>query len=267
MKVNIVTGGGSGIGFEIAKTMKDGLTILTGRSEGKLKEAVNNLKSIGVEADYKTCDISKAEDVAALFEFASSKGEIGNVINSAGVSGVGDDVKTTFQIDLLGAKFVIDQALKFANPKMVVVVISSMMGHAVPPNDGYNQLLIHPDQEGAVEALVQMANGDSSAAYGMSKRGTQEMVKANAEAFGAKGARIVSVSPGIIMTDMAREAAMAFPEKMQYLESVTPMHRTGTPEDVANMVAFLVSDKASFATGSDFLVDGGLTLNLSKLQG
>lgn len=266
MKVHIITGGGSGIGLEIAKRMKDGLVVISGRGEDKLIKAIKELESCGIKAEYKVCDITKKEEVKDLFNFASAKGELQNIVNSAGVSGVGDDVDTTLSIDLLGSKLIVDEAYANVNDNMVVVLISSMMGHAFPPNEAYNDFLINPDKEGAIDSLKGIANGDSSVAYSMSKRGALEMVKANAERFGEKGARIVSVSPGIIMTAMAKEAAKEYPERMAYLEKVTPAGRTGDPEDIANMVEFLVSKKASFITGSDFLVDGGLVLNLSKLQ-
>lgn len=92
------------------------------------------------------------------------------------------------------------------------------------------------------------------------------MVEEYASKFGEKGLRIVSVSQGIIMTPMAKKAAAEHKEKMDYMESVTPARRTGTPEDIAKAVRFLASDEASFITGTDLKVDGGLRLILPSLQ-
>lgn len=266
MNVHVITGGGSGIGFEIAKRFKDGIVILSGRNAEKLEKAVQSLKEDGVEADFKVCDITLSEEVHALFEFAASKGTLKTVINSAGVSGVGDNPKVTFEIDLIGAHHVVEKTYEFSSPSAVLVLISSMMGHAVPPNDAYDVFLKSPEKPESLEGLLAVCGEDSSMAYNLSKRGSLLMARDYADRFGEKNMRIVTVSPGIIMTQMAREAAESFPEKMRFLESATPMHRTGTPKDVANAVMFLISDQASFITGSDLLVDGGLALNLEKLS-
>lgn len=268
MKVNVVTGGGSGIGFSVSKSFeKDQLVIISGRTEEKLKKAVEQLAEFGVKADYKTCDISSRDSVDELLEFAKTKGDLNSVVNCAGVSGDVKNLDLVFNIDLMGSKIIVDEVYKYAEKGTVLVLIASMMGHVVPDNDSYNDYLANPDREGAKEMFHSLINGDGSAAYNFSKKGALLMVQKNAERYGEKGARIVSVSPGIIMTAMAKKAQENHPEQMKLLEDVTPMHRTGLAEDVADVISFLVSEKASFITGSDILVDGGLSLNLDKLKG
>lgn len=264
MKVHVITGGGSGMGLEFAKRIKDGLVIISGRGEEKLQKAVEELKAEGVNADYKTCDITVKDEVDDLLKYAKGKGELMTVINSAGVSGASAKAELTFKIDLLGTKIITDSAYEYLEKGGVLILLASMMGHAVPPNEAYDKYLNEISEEG-VEALAQIVQGDGNAAYNMSKRGVLLTVQNNADRFGEKGLRIMSVSPGIIMTPMAEAAAESHPEAMEFLKSVTPAQRTGKPEDVANMVEFLISDKASFMTGSDVLVDGGLKLNLSEL--
>ncbi|MDO5725148.1 MAG: SDR family oxidoreductase [Tissierellia bacterium] len=148
----------------------------------------------------------------------------------------------------------------------VVLLIASMMGHVVPPNPEYDKYLQEPDLDGAIDKLVEFTNNHSDVAYNFSKRGVHLMVRKNAQEFGKKGLRILSVSPGIIMTPMAKKAAEAHPEQMNYMKSVTPAGRNGEPEDIANAVEFLTSDKASFITGTDLLVDGGLANILPELM-
>lgn len=264
MKVHVITGGGSGMGLEFAKRIKDGLVIITGRTEEKLQDAIEELKDLGIKADYKTCDITKEDQVKELLEFAREKGDIVSIINSAGVSGASANAELTFTIDLLGTKIMTDGALEYLSEGGILVLVASMMGHAVPPNEAYDKYLNDISEE-SVQALVQVVQGDGNAAYNMSKRGVLLTVKNYADRFGEKGLRIMSVSPGIIMTPMAEAAAESHPEAMDFLKSITPAKRTGKPEDVANMVEFLISDKASFMTGSDVLVDGGLKLNLAQL--
>lgn len=264
-KVYLVTGGSSGIGLEVATRFKDGKVVITGRREQKLIESVKELKAFGVDAHYYPCDVSDAEALKGLFSYLREQGSLRAVINSAGVSGVGDDVEATLRIDLLGSALLIEEAFNLAGKDTVVVMISSMMGHVVPPSTQLDPLLSHPLAEGHLEALIAACDGRSDTAYNLSKRGVHLLVQEAADRFGKKGARIVSVSPGIILTPMAKAAAAAHPEQMAFMEQMTPCGRNGEPEDIANAVEFLVSSKASFITGTDLRVDGGLTLNMPKI--
>lgn len=264
-QVHIITGGSSGIGFECAKTFTSGAVVITGRREGKLIEAVKELKALGIDAHYKQGDISSRESVSELFTFAKDLGDIKTVVNSAGVSGVGVDARLTFEIDLLGTENLALQAKEDLARGGVVILLASMMGHIVPPNPAYDLYLANPSQEGGIDALVVAAQNKSDYAYNFSKRGVQLMAKRFAWEYGEKGLRIVSLSPGIIMTPMSIKAAEEHPEQMNYMKSMTPAGRNGVPEDIAEMVAYLASDKASFITGTDILVDGGLTLKLAEI--
>ncbi len=111
-------------------------------------------------------------------------------------------------------------------------------------------------------AVVQ---NDSDNAYNFSKKGVHMLVKKWATQFGEKGARIVSLSPGIIMTPMSELAATDHPERMAFMKQMTPAGRNGMPEDIARAIEFLVDDKSSFITGTDLLVDGGLTNRLPEI--
>lgn len=266
MKVHVITGGGSGIGFEIAKAFDDGLVIITGRTEEKLKRACEELEKTGkAKYAYKACDVSDKKSVMELLEFASEKGDLMTVVNSAGVSGVGASVEAVLNVDLKGTKFITDAAYDYLANGGVLINIASMMGHIVPVSDAYINELIEPDKEGAIEKIAGLVNGNSDNAYNFAKLGVIEMVKANAMKFGLKGLRIVSVSPGIIMTDMAKAAQNENADIMKKMVENTPAQRTGEPEDIANAVKFLASDEASFITGTDLLVDGGLSLVLKSM--
>lgn len=263
--VYIITGGSSGIGLECAKEFKDGLVLITARNEEKLIAAEKELKSEGIDVVYKSSDISDSDSVAELFKYAKSLGKIKAVINSAGVSGVGAEPKLIFNIDLVGAQNLIDKTLEYAEEGVVLLLIASMMGHVVPSNEAYDSFLENPTKEGSIDALVKIANGNSDMAYNFSKKGIHMLVEKYASEFGKKSARILSVSPGIIMTPMGEKAAAAHGDQMAYMKSMTPLLRNGKPKDVASAVAFLVDDRASFITGTDILVDGGLTLNLPEI--
>lgn len=141
-----------------------------------------------------------------------------------------------------------------------------MMGHVVPANEAYDKYLENPLEEGAIDALIGITQDKSDLAYNFSKRGVHLLMKKYTTAFGEKGGRIVSVSPGVIMTPMGEKAAAAHPEQMNYMKAMTPAKRNGKPEDIAAAVAFMADDRASFITGTDLVVDGGLAINLPKIM-
>lgn len=263
--IHIITGGSSGIGLECAKEFKDGTVLITGRNEGKLKDAEIELKEAGIDVVYKTSDISRKESIKELFDHAKSLGKIKTVVNSAGVSGGTANADLTLKIDLLGTENLIEETLDIAEENTSLILIASMMGHVVPPNPDYDKYLENPSEEGAIETLVNIVQDKADIAYNFSKRGVHLLVKKYATKFGEKGARIVSLSPGIIMTPMGEKAAADHPEQMNFMKKMTPMGRNGRPEDIANAVAFLADDRASFITGTDLLVDGGLTMKLPEI--
>ena len=263
MLINLITGGSSGIGFECAKKFVGEKLFITGRNEEKLKNACSELNALGVDADYRISDVSVASDVEALFNDITANGELGCVLNSAGISGVGVTGEKVFNIDLLGAKQVLNETLKHASDKTVLILIASIMGHTVIPNEMYDKYLKEPDLDGAYEALKFYLD-DPNQAYNFCKRGNQLMVKKHAMEFGAKGARILSISPGIIETPMSVKAMEAAGDVMKQMLSMTPAGRFGKPEEIANTVEFLKSEKASFISGSDILIDGGLLNQMIK---
>lgn len=263
--VHIITGGSSGIGLECAKRFKDGIVLITARNEERLKAAEAELIKEGIDVRYRSSDASKRESLKELFEYAKSLGKIKTVVNSAGVSGGSADAKLTLEIDLLGVDNIIKETLDIIEDKTVLILISSMMGHVVPPSPKYDHLLSNPSEEGAIDALVEVSQNNADTAYNFSKRGTHMLVKKYAMEFGKKGARIVSISPGIIMTPMGEKAAADHPERMNYMKAMTPMGRNGHPDDIASAIEFLADDKASFITGTDLLIDGGLVISLPEI--
>lgn len=264
--IHIITGGSSGIGLECAKEFKEGTVLITGRSEDKLVSAEKELKEAGIKVAYKASDISNRDSIKELFDYAKTLGKIKTVLNSAGVSGGSANTKLTLEIDLLGTENLIKETLDKAEEDTVLILIASMMGHVIPANPEYDKYLENPSLEGAIDALVEITNDKADIAYNFSKRGVHLLVKRYASEFGEKSARILSISPGIIMTPMSEKAAEDHPEQMNFMKKMTPMGRNGKPEDIASAVAFLADDRASFITGTDLLVDGGLTLKLPEIM-
>lgn len=265
-KVHIITGGNSGIGLECAKLFDEGTVIIVGIEEGQLKKATETLKENGIKTEYKVTDVTDRGALRDLFVYASNFGNLATVVHAAGVSGTIGDVMKTLQIDLVGTYNVIEESIPHVTDGTAVILISSMMGYMVDADKQYIDALKNPDNDELLNKLVSFLGEDADEAYNYAKLGVQLLAKTNATRFGRRGGRIVSVSPGIIMTEMAKKASEEHPEKMQYMESITPLRRNGTPEDIAELVKFLSSEKASFITGTDILIDGGLTLNLQSQE-
>ncbi len=105
----------------------------------------------------------------------------------------------------------------------------------------------------------------NSEAYGWSKLGIINLTKQYTTKWGNKNARIISISPGVIETPMVQTERSKNSELINNLVNLSPVKRVGLPEDITNLVEFLISDKATFITGSDFIIDGGLTTVITNL--
>lgn len=265
-KLVVITGGAGGIGTACAKTFKDKHLIITDYSEEMVNKAVEQLKKEGFEASGIACDITNKKDVEKLKDFVAKSGSFKALVHTAGVSGTIPDLKKVFDIDLVATELLVDAFYELANKDSVAVLLSSMMAHAVPPSEKYDDALTNPQEAKSFETVSQFVNGSSDIMYNFVKRGVMLLSKKNVGKWGAKGARIVTVSPGVIETPMAMKAAEEHPELMENIKKATPLGRNGKAEDVADVVHFLVSDKARFITGTDILVDGGVIENIKKMQ-
>ncbi len=265
--VYVVTGGSGGIGLEIAKSFgKRAAVIIADINDDSLAEGKNTLLEAGAEEVYTShCDVTSKEDIDALVKLALEAGNLKGVIHTAGVSGTVSNPDIVMKVDLIGTELLIEEFYEHMTPGSSMVLVASMMGYAIPANPMYDSLMVDCLQEDFLSKFV-FHQGNANNAYNFAKRGVQLLAEKWAPKFGAKGARINSLSPGIIETPMAVKAAEEHPEQMMYMRSITPIGRNGTPEDMAAITEFLCSDAAAFITGSDIRADGGLIKNLLALQ-
>ena len=210
--VCVITGGGSGMGLEAAKFMpKDKIIVISGRTMSKLENGVNELKELGYTAYAKTCDTSDRESVKELVDFCLSLGEIKNVINSAGVSpAMKGTPEGILRINALGTVYVNQEFSKVMNPGSVIVDVSSNSAYILPsiiiPKKAY--ALAETDEALFLKKLVKrasIAKGEyqqKGFAYSLSKNFVVWYAKKCAFEYGVKGIRVVSLSPGLIATDM-----------------------------------------------------------------
>ena len=255
--VYVITGGAGGIGLAAAKEFTDGIVMISDVNPAALEKGKEILEAAGIEAVTKVCDITNREQVKEMAKEAAALGNVKGVVHSAGVSGDIGRLDLVLKIDLLGTYYIIEEFLDVMGQDSSMVLIASMMADTVPPNAEQDALLLDPDQDDIIEKLIPFCNDDPHYAYDVCKRGVRLLAAKYAAAFGKKGARINSVSPGVIMTEMALKAAEEHPEQMKFMESVTPLGRNGKPEEIADVIAYLCSDKASFITGIDIKADGG----------
>ena len=270
-KVCVITGGGSGMGLEAAKFMpKDRIILLSGRTESKLQKAVAELAALGFEAYEKTCDTSNRESVKALAAYAVSLGKVTTVINSAGLSPAMADPETIVRVNALGTVYMNEEFSKIMKKGGVIVDVASNSAYVLPKfliNKKLYALADH-DEEKFVKKIVKkakLAKGDyqrSGFAYALSKNFVVWYAKKCAFEYGPKGIRVVSLSPGLIATDMgnleAKDGGM--------LIGFSTEERMGKPEELGYALATVADERNGYLAGVDVLCDGGSTNGMQEFK-
>jgi len=262
----VITGGAGGIGQTCAKAFKNQPIILTDYSQDKVEETVAKFLKEGFDISGIACDITDKKDIEKLTNYVAEKGTLKALIHTAGVSGTVKDLTKVFNIDLVATEFLVDAFYELLEKDSIAILLSSMMAHTVPPSSAYDDALANPQNADSFETVSKFVDNNSDLMYNFAKRGVQLLTIKNANKYGEKGARIVSVSPGVIETPMALKAAEEHSERMEMIKQATPLKRNGQPEDVAEVIHFLVSDAARFINSTDILIDGGVVHNIKKIQ-
>ena len=260
--VCVITGGGSGMGLAAAKFMpKDKIIVVTGRTLSKLEKAVKELEEMGYEAHAKTCDTSKREEVKALAEFAAGFGEIRNVIHSAGLSPAMAKPEQLMRVNALGTVYVNQEFSKLMPEGSVIVDISSNSAYILPDFLASKKTfaLAETNEELFLKKSLKMskmikdAYKSSGLAYGLSKKFVIWYAAKCAFEYGKKKIRVVSLSPGLISTDMGNLEA----EEGGSLLETAAERRMGTPEELGYAIATVADERNGYLAGVDILCDGG----------
>jgi NAD(P)-dependent dehydrogenase (short-subunit alcohol dehydrogenase family) len=263
-EVVVVTGTG-GMGIAIARRLGSGRhLVLAEYAKESLDAAAQVLASEGHWVHRVPLDISDAAAVKDLAAQAAGLGRIRAVVHTAGVSPVQASPARIVAVDVIGTSLLLDAFEQYAEPGTVMVCIASMAGSMTPlPPEVEALLATTPTSQLAGLPLLDPATIDPAAAYGIAKRANQVRVQAASVAWGKRGGRVVSLSPGIISTPMGQqELAGPSGDMMRHMIDTSATQRLGTPEDIASAVEFLVSPAASFITGTDLLIDGGVVAAL-----
>ncbi len=265
--IYLVTGAASGIGRACAAAFAERgeRVLLCDLNEAPLQAAAGELQDKGAEVRALAADVTSADDLAALAAVVSDAGGLAGCVHAAGLSGTMAPAGRIIAVNLDGTNRLLDVLLPLVNEGAGVVCIASQAGHfwASAATDEVRAILLDDSADDRCARLVAamgMEELDSASGYALSKYGVLQLVVQRAAEFGQRGARLVSLSPGVIDTPMGNSEMEAHKESMQGIIDMTPAGaRKGRPEEIASVAAFLCSDAASFVCGSDILVDGGST--------
>jgi NAD(P)-dependent dehydrogenase (short-subunit alcohol dehydrogenase family) len=261
--VTVVIGAGQ-IGQAIGRRVSAGKhVLLADLHKANADAAAEVLANAGFDVSTATVDVSSRESVHALAETAAALGTVTGVIHAAGVSPSQARPEAILAVDLYGTALVLEEFGNIIASGGSAVVIASQSGHrlgaltaeqdaalATTPADELLSLpMLQPDQV-----------TDTLHAYQLAKRGNSLRVMAEAVRWGRRGARVNTISPGIIITPLARDE-LTGPRGEGYRQMIdlSPARRAGTPDEVGTVGALLMGSAGAFITGSDFLMDGGVT--------
>ena len=268
MKINVVTGGGSGIGRAVAAMLpEDETVIIAGRTLRKLEDAARELGAQGRSVLTAVCDVSRRGDVSELARFAASLGGVDRVVHCAGVSGSMADCETIIRINALGTVHVNQEFYKVMRGGCIVDIASDS-GYMLPklllPGKRVYRLALTDEEAFAAKMsgrarLTGNKEINSQIAYMFSKDFARRYSAGCAFKYMAlRGIRVFSVSPGYVKTPMTEIEKRKESENML---SYTGLRRAAEPEELAYVITALADDRARYLIGSDILCDGGAVGN------
>ena len=261
--VILLTGAGQ-IGLAIARRLGHGKKIVVSDKNINNAQTVTKIMAeAGFDAVAVEADISSRKSILNMIAAAQKYGEIAMLINAAGVSPSQASIETILKVDLYGTAVLLEEVGKVIKAGGTGVTISSQSGHrmAALGAETDEQLAVTPAEELLQLEVLKPANiKDTLHAYQMAKRCNVKRVMAEAIKWGVKGARINSISPGIIVTPLALDEFNGpRGEFYKNMFAKCPAGRPGTADEVANVAELLLSQQGAFITGADFLIDGGAT--------
>jgi NAD(P)-dependent dehydrogenase (short-subunit alcohol dehydrogenase family) len=261
--VVVVIGPGS-IGQAIARRVSTGKhVLLADLHQANADAAAEVMSNAGFEVSTTTVDVSSRESVLALVQAATALGDVAGVIHAAGVSPSQASPATILAVDLYGTAVVLEQFGEVIAQGGAGVVIASQSGHrlgALTATEDAALATTPADELLALPMLQPDKVKDSLHAYQLSKRANSLRVMAEAVRWGKRGARVNTISPGIIFTPLAKdELTGPRGEGCRRMIELCPVGRGGTPDEVGTVGALLMGPEGGFITGSDVLMDGGVT--------
>lgn len=253
--------GAGGIGQAIARRSGAGKTVLLAdNNDETLASTVESLSAGGHHVLSRSVDVASAQSVRGLAQYAASLGNVTHLAHTAGLSPAQASAQAILAVDLLGVALVLQEFGAVVAPGGAGVVIASMAGHLVPALTAEQEhVLAHRPPVDLLSLDFVSRVNEPAFAYPIAKQANHVRVRAASAQWGRRGARINSISPGIISTPMGHlELDSAAGDGMRAMIAMSGTGRIGTPDDIAAAAAFLLGPDASFITGTDLLVDGGV---------
>jgi NAD(P)-dependent dehydrogenase (short-subunit alcohol dehydrogenase family) len=259
----VVVIGAGGIGLAIARRQGFGKTLLLADfNEKTLQSAADELRGASYSVETHYVDVSSRGSVKALAEAAAALGNVVQVVNTAGLSPNMAPVDRLLEVDLYGSAVVFEEFENVIAPGGAALIISSMAGHmmpALPPEQDHALAYTPADELLDLPFLKGDAIPNTLVAYMIAKRANMLRVQAAAMSWGARGARVNAISPGIIVTPLARhELESEIGDIYRAMVEASAVKRMAPPEEIAVAASFLLGPDAGFITGSDLLIDGGV---------
>lgn len=264
-RVALITGAAGGLGSTVARLLgHTHVLVLTDGNPKKLEQFTSSLNREGYRATAVPGDLTDPGLHEILAEHCQETGVLRSIVNAAGLSPAQADWQTIVNVNTVAASELVGTMEPLLRPGSACVMIASVAGHLGPVDTEIDALLDNPhrtDLLGALEPLLKKLTAIHGGtreghAYSLSKRAVIRLCECQSLNWGKKGARIISISPGVLSTAMGRLEAKRG-DRAQALINSTPAARWGNAMDVAKAAEFLLSDAASYITGCDFRVDGG----------
>ncbi|MDB6063279.1 MAG: hypothetical protein JWM78_3382 [Verrucomicrobiaceae bacterium] len=259
MSLAVVVGAG-GMGMAIARRLgQQHRLLLTDVNGERLEMVAATLRDEGLSVTTVVCDITDVQSVAGLATAVAAQGPLRVLAHVAGLSPSMAGWQQIMKVNLIGPRLVADALLPLAQAGTAAIFIASLAAHVMPVSEKVQAVLADPLAPNFIERLVE-AHGEEltpTLSYVFSKNELVRICQRDAWAWGQRKARIVSLSPGLIATPMGALEFKNQPAKFDMLAK-TPLARQGGMLEIADAVEFLASDRASFISGIDLLVDGGL---------
>lgn len=251
--------GAGGMGRAVARRLSQHHELLlVDKDPARLESVGAALRDDGAHAHTAVCDITDPTSVQALAGTVARIGPLRTLAHVAGLSPSMADWRTILRVNLLGPTLMADAMLPLTQPGSAAIFVTSLAAHLQSVDAAVLQVLDDPLTEGWLDTLTQTLGGEPTTpqAYTLSKAALMRLCQRRARAWGERRARILSVSPGLIATPMGRLEFQNPQKRALYQQS--PLARQGSMDEITDAIEFLASDRASFISGTDLLVDGGI---------
>lgn len=268
----LITGATGGMGRASALlAAREGYgLVLADLSMKKLEELALECAAYGIAARCQFLDVTLLDSIENLITSLQAGGCVDAIIHTVGLSPQMAASKRIIEVDLVGTVTLLEKARPQLKSGGCAVCVASMSAYMVPPNETIEVILADPLATNFSHRLKTLTSAGGllehpGLAYAYAKKALKQYVADRAPAWGKEGKRFISISPGLIDTEMGRLENDAM-ENFGEMRRLIALDRLGQPEDIANTALFLVSAKAAYITGCDILVDGGFVATLNEQQ-